>query len=252
MTGAFTGLFALGLVVLPGISYRIAREFRHQEHRYAVKRYRGLRETALLLIPGLVFSFVGVAVFGAIRGIFPSHTPDVGLFLLAPGDYFRIHLPYMLGWIAGLVAISCALAYRVGKTITWRQERRGGTAQSSWADWLDPKSAKRSIAALGGSSVGSSDENPGAYPYVECLLTDGTLVTGFVMSFNEDYEESQDRDLCFVDPQVRQAGTAEEPLIQYDDETVLIVSASRIQFLTVAHLYLPGDGELGADVTGPG
>ena len=33
-----------------------------------------------------------------------------------------------------------------------------------------------------------------------CHLTDGSVVAGILLSFNEDYEETEERDLCLLDP----------------------------------------------------
>ena len=209
MLAAFTGLFALGLVVLPGISYRTGREV-----KYPARRLRGFRETALLIFPGFVATFVGLAIFGAIRLAAPSHTPDVGRFLEDPGPYFRIHLPYMVGWFAAIIAISCVLAFYGGVAVTWMLERGGRTQKSSWAYLLDRQ------------GVGS---------YLQCFLVDGSVVSGYLLSFNDSHEETLDRDLCLEDPWYWPTTDAETPQEWDDGTATAIINASRILFIAVTH-----------------
>jgi len=75
--GAFTGVLALGLILVPGFSYRIGRES-GRESGLAAKRPLGFRETALLIVPGFLATFAGLCVFAFIRAVRPSNTPDIG------------------------------------------------------------------------------------------------------------------------------------------------------------------------------
>ncbi|MCQ3811922.1 MAG: hypothetical protein KTV68_15370 [Acidimicrobiia bacterium] len=208
MIGAFTGLIALGLAILPGFSYRIGRE-----RKYPAKRTLGFRETALLLIPGLAFTYAGLTVFAVIRWWRPSDTPDIGALLKdGSSDYLRDHLPYIFGWTGAVIAISSTLGLLTGLFVTKVQgERR---TKSSWMYHL-----KSGL-------------------YVECYLTDGSIVTGFIATLNNDYEESQDRDICLDYPAYWTPG-AEDVTNSVDYEKVAIISASNISFLVAVDFAKP-------------
>lgn len=215
MTGAFTGVIALGFAVLSGFCYRIAREWEYQ-----AKRVLGFRETALLLIPGLVFTFAGLAVFGAIRMGFPSHTPDVGALLRGSGEYARSNFPYLLGWTAGVIFIGCALATLGGWIATLAQKKLDRVPKPAWAATLDRTNEQEDV-------------------FIECILTDGSRVTGFVKSFNEDYEESQDRDIRIEVPSYYPPNGG-GPILWTDEyEQMVIISASSI--LLIHTTYVPFD-----------
>ena len=116
MTGAFTGVLALGLVLVPGFSYRIGRESGRQSG-LAAKRPLGFRETALLIVPGFVATFAGLCVFAFIRAASPSHTPDIGLIADDPGQYLSDHLSYVFWWCAVVLGISSGLALLGGRAV---------------------------------------------------------------------------------------------------------------------------------------
>ena len=210
MTGAFTGVLALGLVLVPGFSYRIGRESGRQSG-LAAKRPLGFRETALLIVPGFVATFAGLCVFAFIRAASPSHTPDIGLIADDPGQYLSDHLSYVFWWCAVVLGISSGLALLGGRAVAGWLDRHGRTQRSSWSDWL---------------------EHPEGDTVVYCHLTDGSVVAGILLSFNEDYEETEERDLCLLDPWYwpsEDSDERDERYEWYDD--IAIISASRIQFL---------------------
>ncbi len=84
-------------------------------------------------------------------------------------------------------------------------------------------------------------EHPEGDTVVYCHLTDGSVVAGILLSFNEDYEETEERDLCLLDPwywPLEDSDERGERYEWYDD--IAIISASRIQFLRTSSV--PEDG----------
>ena len=62
-----------------------------------------------------------------------------------------------------------------------------------------------------------------------CHLTDGSVVAGILLSYNEETEE---RDLCLLDPWYWPPEDSEEQGERYERyDDIAIISASRIQFL---------------------
>ena len=227
MLQAFLGVISLAFTALPGLSYRIGRE-----RGQSVKVHRGLRETALLLIPGLITTFAALALFGAIRGAEPAHTPDVGLLLREPGDYFRSHLPYVLGWMAGIVALASALGAVGGWLVTKGTRAFGGVPRSAWAQQFEERQ-KHEI-------------------YVHCFLTDGALVTGFLESYNSNPEETLERDICIRAPDFMHSPDGLRVEWEVDENEIAVISASQIRFLTVtAVAQEQSDGSGGEPVAPP-
>ena len=144
MIVAFTGVLALGLILVPGFSYRIGRES-GWESGLAAKRPLGFRETALLIVPGFLATFTGLCVFAVIRAVSPSHTPDVGRIADDPGQYMSDHLSYVFWWCAVVLGIASVLAFLGGLTVTRWLVKRGRTQHSSWHDWLEHPVARRAL-----------------------------------------------------------------------------------------------------------
>lgn len=218
MLGAVYGVLALSLIILPGICYRTGREIRHR-----ARLLQGFRETALLIFPGIVATFAGLVVFALIRWRTPDHTPDVGSFLREPGDYFRAHAPYLMGWIAGIELIACVGALLIGMAITRFLAKNRMTPRSAWSNHFFEKPGDNSFIC-----------------HVQCHLVDGAVISGTLFSFNEDLEETQDRDICIEDPVYRPSMTAPESLEWNSDlfPSYAIVSAASIRFIVVTELLL--------------
>lgn len=218
MLGAVYGVLALSLIILPGICYRTGREIKHR-----ARLLQGFRETALLIFPGIVATFAGLVVFALIRWCTPEHTPDVGMFLREPGDYFRTHAPYLMGWIAGIELIACLGALLVGMAITRFLAGNRMIPRSAWSNRFFEKPGDDSFIC-----------------HVQCHLVDGAVISGTLFTFNEDLEETQDRDICIEDPVYRMSMTAQESL-EWDSglfPSYAIVSAANIRFIVVTELIV--------------
>lgn len=238
MFGAFFSIVILGFIVLPGISYRTGRELGRQ-----TKRFPGFRETALLLFPGIVAVAAGLGVFAGIRAWFPTHTPDVRLFLDDPGAYFDQHYLYLLWWGVLIMAASCFGAFWFGRFVSWSADRRAMTIKSAWDDWLTFKLDRRR----------KRRKFPEKYiaTYVECFLTDGSVIAGYVESFNAGLEETLERDVCLRDFQywpTREdmehpplARGTESEFLWGSSPTRVIISAERINFMLVSYVNIPQD-----------
>ena len=203
------------MILVPGFSYRIGRESGRQSG-LAAKRPLGFRETALLIVQGFLATFASLCVFAVIRAASPSHIPDIGRIADDPGQYMSDHLSYVFWWCAAVLGISSGLALAGGRTVARWLVRHGRTQHSSWCDWL---------------------EHPEGDAVVYCHLTDGSVVAGILLSFNEDYEETEERDLCLLDPWYwpsEDSDERDERYEWYDD--IAIISASRIQFLRTSSL----------------
>ena len=209
MSGAFYGLLTIGLVLMPGIAYRVGREW-----GLPPKRTRGFRETALLIFPGYAAILAGLAIFGLYRWRFPSSTPDLGKLFWGEhrDEYTRSELPELFGWGTSIVFLSCLIAFLAGLAVG-RYSRR---FESTWEEYLD--------------------RTPSTQAYVKCYLVSGSMVTGYVQSLNRDLEETGDRDICLFTPRYYSEYLEEEPE-EYNasdhpwEESVAVISAEKINFI---------------------
>ena len=219
MSFALASLFVLGLIGFPGLSYQLCREF-----RYPGRRFRGARETAQILVPGVGFSFLGLVLFGIVRWRIPDHTPDVAVLLESPKDYAIAHLPYLAVWSSAIVAVSCLLAAFAGWIITKRLETAKSTPKSAWHFMRQ-------------SDKGRTSEDKGYY--VQCFLTDGSVVAGYVYSYNPSLDETQDRDICLMRPSYTAEPLGEKQPVTWqaagdtNTTSMAIINASRIQFIAI-------------------
>ena len=234
MGGAAGAALLLALVLAPGLAYRVGRERRLPE-----RKRRGAADSASLLVAGATSTALALWGFAALRGLMPTHTPDVGELIGAPRDYVAAHLPYVAGWATGIYAVAFALAATEGcfgllarLTALSRLggRRRGISHESAW--WLAFKPDH--VEELG------DDPPKGSATFVWCALTDGDYLGGQLRFFNSDTTENLDRDLLLQSPILYLAaasnGTRPSQPIELAHVSSAVVSASRIRYLTVSHL----------------
>ena len=108
--GAAGAALVLALVLAPGLAYRVGRERRLPE-----RKRQGAADSASLLVAGATSTALALWGFAALRGLMPTHTPDVGKLMDAPGDYAAAHLPYVAAWATGIYAVAFVLAAAEGR-----------------------------------------------------------------------------------------------------------------------------------------
>ena len=232
------GVVLVALVVSPGLAYRVARE------RVRPSRNRGgFADTASLLLVGILSTAVAMALFASARGVWPTHTPDVGA-LLRCDCYWKTHLPYVAVWSAAVYLCSLGIALAAGRFLP---NLTGGIAQVStwWAIFVDD--LPRTDGAAKRRQRRRQDNTH--IPYVECTLLDGRAFRGWVHSFNTQFEESASRDLVLRAPiwwrpaqlgNVQQeAAAAGSPVAEWarlEGFGYLVLNASQIASMQVAHV----------------
>lgn len=218
MPTTFVGLLIFVAFLTPG--------FLHAAQRRALAP-RGerstLMETTAVVSISLATNAVAAAVFGLVRWRLPAHTPNVGQILRAKSSYWIDHLPYVLSWASLLLTCSCALAVVAARSEGLRRFlTRAFTPviieSSAWCETL---------AAMKGS-----------YPHAGLELADGSFVSGRVVWYSTDLEETGDRDLVLGPPlQIRAA----DGITQLDVQRV-IVAARDIRRIDVTYVI---DSEAG-------
>ena len=203
--------------------------FLHYIQRRALAPQRSLSplvETATLTSISLATNAVALLVFGIIRFVIPHHTPDVGALLRLGGDYVIPRFPYVIGWGAGMLALSCALAIAAAR---WRWFR--SSAGRLFTPVIVDSSAWYQVFEE--QVVGDGDTPI----YVGCDLKDGSYLAGTLAWYSTDTEETGDRDLVLGPPLLRRHEGEQDDLAQFER---VVVSAREIQTMYVTWLNPDG------------
>ena len=233
MGGAAGAALVLALVLAPGLAYRVGRERRLPE-----RKRQGAADSASLLVAGTTSTALALWGFAALRGLMPTHTPDVGKLMAAPGDYTSAHLPYVAAWATGIYAVAFVLAAAEGRfgllarlTASSRLggRLRGISHESAWGLAFKPDPAEQL----------DEDSSARSATFVWCALTDGDYLGGQLEFFNSDTTENLERDLLLRSPIYYLAdpkGTQPSQPAKLVDASSEVISASRIRYLTVSHV----------------
>ncbi len=229
MPSTFVGLLIFVLFLTPGMTFALRQDWGHGP----LHNRSPFREVAEILLSGLAADLVVGAVFGVVRVIAGSHTPDIGRLVRAPGLYFRDHYAYLVIWAAALWVSACLLAY-VFAAVPWsrlkivnRALNRGGFL----ARLVRSESGRRPVSAWWQAfEVGAGAETR---KKVMCRLDDGTHIEGFAWTYNPSSDEVDDRSFTLTGPLVVVEPGREA---MQTDLGILVVSARRVQYLYVRYL----------------
>lgn len=212
MPTTFVGLLISIAFLTPGFLYASQRRVLVPQGERST-----LMETTSVLAISLATNAVTAAMFGLLRGLLPRHTPDVGLLLSPRSAYWLAHLPYVLSWGAVLLTASCALAVT---TARWEWLRRM-VSRSFTPVILESSAWCETFAAP-----------DGCYPHAGLELAAGAFVSGRVVWFSTDLEETGDRDLVLGPPLVVRTDAGIEVL----ESQRVIVAARDIRRIDIAYV----------------
>jgi hypothetical protein len=229
MPTTLVGLLIFVALLAPGVCYN----FRREGDRPLTKPDSVVRETARLVVTGLMADAIALVTFALLRLWQPRHTPEPRRLLNSPGAYFREEYGYLLLWGTALLAFSCIIATVLaalrGTEPVMRFLTRGLTR------WLLDPSVKTEPAWWQ-----MFKRHPTMACYVGCELKDGAYVAGQLFSFSPESDETPDRELTMSSPiTYRPTGSDESSTL---DVSAIIVSAREIKLLTVTYLK-PADLE---------
>jgi hypothetical protein len=222
-------LFSLGVLILlgmPGVIFAI-----QLENRQPAREVSPLRELATIVSVGIVCDALALVVFGIIRAIRPSLTPDVGRIERSGMQYVKSHFASVGWWSIALLLTACAVAYILGRFRPQMAKSISLPAIKSTSAWWE-----------------AFHQYPDAYVYVGCVLQDDSYLAGYLKSYSTDVNETPDRDLILCAPiTYRSAGGDEER--EMEDVGLVTVSASQLKFFTVTYMYSDPQLNGGATVT---
>ncbi|WP_189213735.1 DUF6338 family protein [Actinokineospora fastidiosa] len=214
MPSTLVGLVIFVAGLAPGLAFVLARQ------RISPQRaVSAVRETAQLVFVSLALDLAVLVVFGVVRAVWPSVTPDVGRLVREPGAYWRESYLLVTWWSVGALVLAIAAgalvgARTVGRMLGRPDPRPHESRASAW--WLVLQEAPRRRV------------------HVACTLDDGSYVAGWLASYNTDVAETGDRDLVLAAPiQYRPAGAANSA--ELVRTTAAVVSARKIALLLVSY-----------------
>jgi hypothetical protein len=215
------GLLVFGSLLVPGfVSY---------VHRRALAPTRTLSplvEVATLSTTSIFTNLVSFGLFGLIRLWVPRDTPDVGALLgsATRQPYLIRHLPLVLGWAAGILAVSTVLAYFT--STNWVRSRVPGAPviieASAWYHLFEAK--------------------PNQYVYLGCDLRDGSYVAGALQWYSTNIDETEDRDLVLSPPLSKTTGGKTERIDTFQRIVISARDICRLYVTYVDSLGLENEG----------
>jgi hypothetical protein len=200
------GLAIFVVLLAPGMAYVIAREARLPRRESSA-----FRETALAVLVGMACDAAVAWAFAVLRWVTPDNTPDVGRLIRHTSEYLIEEFPFLAGYALLLLILACAIAVVLASTLP---------------------------ADFGPISTGSAwhkmfSAKPGRLVYVGCTLTDGAYVGGYLLSYAEEVEETQDRELALTGPIYQRTAQGVE---SWPYVGAAVLSARRIHLMTVSYI----------------
>jgi len=217
------GLIVFVILLAPGLSFSAYRAVNRP-----VQRPSALRELAGIALRSTILDTWALGVFGLVRILLPSHTPDVGRLTREPATYLRADLAYLFWWAVAVLGLACGAAIGAARfagsvsaqqlagraPFRWLPTRREASSSPAWWFLFNQYSDRQAYAGT--------------------VLDDGSYLGGWVLRFSPDSDETADRELTLSGPVTYRSPTGDETVDL--GVSAVAVSARRIQYLTVSYL----------------
>jgi hypothetical protein len=205
------GLLMFVVLLVPGFAYTL----RGERHRSSQDQ-SAFRETASVVVASVLADAVALGLFAALHAVAPKWTPDVDALVDRTSAYAHQHYGQLVAWGMGLLLVAVALALLAAG---FRPRRREHDSRvSAWTLTFT--------------------ERPGARIHIGCLLDDGSYLTGKLHTFSRSASDGPDRELTLSGP-IGYRGASGKPFVTLPDVHVAVVSARRLQLLTVTYVENP-------------
>jgi hypothetical protein len=212
MPTTFVGLIIFIAFLTPGFLYAAHRRMLAPQANRSP-----LMETTTIVSISFATNALVACAFGVLRAVVPDHTPNVGRLLETDSEYWSDKLPYVAAWALVLFSASCAVAVLVAR----------------W-EWLRRRVAAVFTPVIVDSSAWCEvfSAEPGSYPHAGLELTDGGYVSGRVVWFSTETQETGDRDLVLGPPlQVRTGDGIDDLKVQR-----VVIAARNIARIDVTYI----------------
>jgi Family of unknown function (DUF6338) len=181
------------VLLTPGLFYVLRRECTRPDRTIST-----FRETVELVVLSLACDVTVGAAFAVTRIRFPSRIPDVGALIHLPADdaaaYARAHYASLGWWSLGLLIAACLLGVALASIDLGGLAR--GLGRIRGLRWLAPAKTVTSESAW----WRLFHLHPDSYKHVGCNLDDSSFISGWLLSYSPDNEETGDRELTLSAP----------------------------------------------------
>lgn len=204
--------FVLILLLIPGVIFVI-----QLDSRRPYQDLSSLRELVTISAVGALCDLVTFVLFGIFHAVFPGLTPNIGAIVRNGSRYVRFHYVDDVWWTVGLLVTSCVLAYCLGRF--WPRATgvvESGKVKSTNAWWE------------------LFHMHPDTRIHVGCELQDGSYISGYLLRYSTEADDTSDRELSLADPVMyRFAGTSE--IRQLEHVGAVSVKASEMKYMAVTY-----------------
>jgi hypothetical protein len=219
MPTTFIGLVLFVAFLTPGFLYTS-----HRRRLVPRSADTALMETTSIVSISLVANVGVIVALTAARGLLPDHTPEFPRAVDYGSGYWIENLGYMLAWSGGALALSCLLAVGFARCEPVRRAARSRAAR--WLSrWRPTRLVIGSFAPATIIETSSWNEtfavNDYHYVYLGVQLRDGSYLSGRLVWFSTEIEETADRDLVLGAPLSLRYEGADEPVALPGERTVV-------------------------------
>jgi hypothetical protein len=229
------GLLLFVAFLTPGACYTFRREANEPSSR---KEISVLREASRYIGVSLLSDSLAICIYLGLRALAPRIVPDPGQVAQDPQKFYQSRTSQSLIWGIGLLGLACLIATVLA-----------AIAESSVLDrllkhqlfqWLFRQTIKPQSAWFQMFTAHKDDKELSVY--LECNLTDGAYIAGYLWTYSPDADETQDRELTLRYPiLVRDVGATEALLAKAGS---VVVSARCISYLTVSYVPTPDEAKV--------
>lgn len=229
-----TSLLTLVLFVAllaPGLAYVL----RHERVIPAVQQSAFREPVRVIFVSVICLTITGV-LFALIRSWLPHRTPNIRGLVRDPAGFAREHHVHLTWWALALLAFATIIGAALAdpRAIRWVRTVRG----MSWTRRLFGESPIGDFSAWREALTELPDSNSsqgsaqGRETFVGAQMADGTYVSGYLVSFNPQVMENDQRELILTRAKLRTADNVEADI----GCTVTVISARHITRLDITHV----------------
>lgn len=215
MPTTLVGLLLFVVLLVPGFVHYVQRRSTIPQRELSP-----LVETATLVTVSIATNGMTLAAFGILRMTISRHTPEIRRLLLEGSRYSAPRLGYLALWGAGLLLVSCALAFALSirpRPLRWFSEQFTPAIVdvSAWYHVFEEGPRDASV-------------------YVGCELKDGTYFGGTLEWYSTEVAETADRDVVLAAPITVRPADGESREI--GDVSRLVISARELSRVYVSYI----------------
>jgi hypothetical protein len=228
MPTSLVGLLLFVVLLAPGMCFRWRRTARQP-----IQKLSELREIAGVVLVSVACHALVLAVFGVWRSLRPKWALNPGRLVRDGGLYVETAYVPVLLWAAGLLVLACIAALGLAQVAD--DANSVGSRTYRLRCWL--RASRDDDVTIEPAWWSMFADRRDEYVYAGCALDDGTYISGSVLSFSAEADETADRELVLTEPRIRGPRGAMRSM----ESSAVVISARRLQYVTVTYIPVAAD-----------